>query len=266
MFGSPVKQPDTTLRPWRWVNANRSAAGDVGDDNRIAKGRESSFLSKGVNIELDHIFIMSSVDAPEAARLQRLGLREGSPNTHPGQGTACRRFFFRNAYLELAWVCDPQEAQGEQVRRAGLWDRWINRHEGACPFGIALRPDKSDQAQTPPFDAWEYRPPYLPAPLAIQIAVNTPASEPEFFYLAFRRDRARLGAEPTTHAIPVTDITNVTIGSPVPVASAAARAVGAAGWFSVKSADRYVMSLSFNGAVSGASADLRPELPLVLRW
>jgi hypothetical protein len=219
-----------------------------------------------VNIELDHLFILSSVDAPEAARLQRLGLHEGSPNTHPGQGTASRRFFFRHAYLELLWVCDPQQAQGERVRQARLWDRWVNRHDGACPFGIVLRPGSGDEAQNPPFDTWAYRPPYLPAPLAIQIALNTPLSEPEFFYLGFQRDRARLGEEPTAHAIPATDITNVTIGNPVPVDSSAARALRTAGWFSVTSADQPVMSLSFNGAVSGASADLRPELPLVLYW
>jgi hypothetical protein len=28
---------------------------------------------------------------------------EDSSNTHPGQGTANRQFFFNNAYLELLW-------------------------------------------------------------------------------------------------------------------------------------------------------------------
>jgi hypothetical protein len=44
---------------------------------------------------------MCSKGAPEAEALLRVGLREGAGNTHPGQGTACRRFFFENAYLEL---------------------------------------------------------------------------------------------------------------------------------------------------------------------
>jgi len=43
---------------------------------------------------LDHVFILCSPGAPESGALNRLGLTEGSPNTHPGQGTACRRFFF----------------------------------------------------------------------------------------------------------------------------------------------------------------------------
>jgi hypothetical protein len=50
---------------------------------------------------LDHVFVMCSKGAPEAEALLRVGLREGAGNTHPGQGTACRRFFFENAYLEL---------------------------------------------------------------------------------------------------------------------------------------------------------------------
>jgi len=58
-------------------------------------------------MELDHVFILCDEGAPEAAALLRIGIREGSGNTHPGQGTACRRFFFANAYLELVWVDDP---------------------------------------------------------------------------------------------------------------------------------------------------------------
>jgi len=48
-------------------------------------------------IELDHLFICVSIRAPEADRLAAFGLTEGTPNTHPGQGTACRRFFLGKA-------------------------------------------------------------------------------------------------------------------------------------------------------------------------
>lgn len=61
-------------------------------------------------IQLDHVFICTSLDAPAAEQLAAFGLTEGEPNVHPGQGTACRRFFFRNVYLELLWVHDPDEA------------------------------------------------------------------------------------------------------------------------------------------------------------
>ena len=48
-------------------------------------------------IELDHLFVCTAPGAPEAEELIRFGLREGPPNQHPGQGTACHRFSFANA-------------------------------------------------------------------------------------------------------------------------------------------------------------------------
>ncbi len=53
--------------------------------------------------ELDHLFIMTDINAPVADRLISSGLTEGRSNIHPGQGTANRCFFFHNAMLELLW-------------------------------------------------------------------------------------------------------------------------------------------------------------------
>jgi hypothetical protein len=57
-------------------------------------------------IELDHLFVCTDPGGPEAEKLVQFGLREGPPNQHPGQGTACRRFSFANAMIELFWVND----------------------------------------------------------------------------------------------------------------------------------------------------------------
>ncbi|AFY78420.1 MAG: hypothetical protein IGR93_19055 [Hydrococcus sp. C42_A2020_068] len=59
-----------------------------------------------MTFELDHLFICTAIGAPEADRLLSFGLTEGTPNIHPGQGTANRRFFFHNVMLELLWVLD----------------------------------------------------------------------------------------------------------------------------------------------------------------
>lgn len=149
-------------------------------------------------MELDHIFIMCAVGAPEAAALDRLGLKEGSSNTHPGQGTACRRFFFRNFYIELIWVHNPEEAQSGSVRRTRLWDRWSRRCAGACPFGVLLRAGSGDGRLGAPFPTWKYVPEYLPAGFAIEVAQDTPLTEPELFYLGFQREPARRGRSPLT--------------------------------------------------------------------
>src|SRR5262245_501405 len=108
-------------------------------------------------VELNHLFVWTNSGGPEADRLAAFGLTEGEPNTHPGQGTACRRFFFRNAYLELVWDRDAAEAQAEVVRPTGLWPRWCGRSVTASPFGLCLRPARPG-GEGLPFTAWEYRP------------------------------------------------------------------------------------------------------------
>ena len=208
---------------------------------------------------------MSSVDAPEGARLRELGVPEVSSNTHPGQGTACRRFAFRNAYLELLWVCDAQEAQSETIQRTQLWDRWVNRRGQACPFGIVLRPAGDTDGVPPPFAAWEYQPPYLPAPLAIHVARDVPVHEPAFFYLGFQRSQAQLGPASVAEGVRAT-ITHVTIGTTVPARSMAVQTVQAMEWFGVETSEQHIMRLCLDGGDSGHVTDLQPELPLVLQW
>ena len=220
-----------------------------------------------MSVELDHVFILCAVDAPEADALSRLGLKEGPPNTHPGQGTACRRFLFHNAYLELLWVCDEKEARSAAVQRTRLWERWSQRSRAACPFGIVLRATDNARADEPPFPTWAYRPDYLPAGLAVDVAVDTPLNAPEFFYMGVQRSGNRPPYEPLAHAIAATVITDVRIGTPVQgELSAAARWAEAAGVLSFNAARDYVLALTFDGATTGSTSDLRPDLPLVLHW
>lgn len=218
-----------------------------------------------MGFELDHVFIMVSVGAPEGERLRRAGLAEGPPNQHPGQGTACRRFMLRNAYVELLWVADVDAARSEVVRSTQLWDRWVARRDGSCPFGIVLRPAGSEPAS--PFDSWEYRPPYLPAPLAIHVARDVPLTEPAFFHLGFEAERARLAMSGVDMSLATPSLTRVTIAGPSPATSAAARSVATSGWFvAVGNTAQPVMTLTLDSGRRDRSDDLRPDLPLVLEW
>jgi hypothetical protein len=151
------------------------------------------------------------------------------------------------------------------VRRTRLWDRWSQRHAGACPFGVVLRAGSDAGMRHAPFPAWEYAPGYLPKGLVIEIAIDTPLTEPEFFYLGFQRERARQGQEPVVHAIPTTDLTGATISIPAPgPGSRAARSLEAAGLFPFDTSTEYGLRLAFDRMIGGRAADLRPELPLVL--
>jgi hypothetical protein len=214
--------------------------------------------------------VLCEAGAPEADRLVALGLAEGSPNHHPGQGTACRRFFFANAYLELVFLTDAAEAQAEPARSTRLYERWARRGSGASPFGVVLRPgpDPSEGAAKPPFPSWSYRPKYLPPGFAIEVAAGTPLEEPEVFYIPFaRRPDTALDPEPLTHGIALAEMTAVGIGVPGRGArSAGARAAEASGGVAFAPANEHLMTLTFDAESRGRMADLRPELPLVLRW
>ena len=217
-----------------------------------------------MNAELDHVFICCSVGGPEADALRRAGLREGTPNTHAGQGTACRRFFFSNAYLELVWVADEAEARSPAVARTRLWERWSRRASGACPYALVLRP-AAGTAAAPPFPSWPYRPQYLPEGMAIDVALDTPLEGPEFFYLGFQRGAGRATQQLTQHELPCGVLTSVTVHGPAAGHSPIGAAVEEAGIASFRSADEHLLELRFDEANRGTS-DLRPGLPLVLKW
>ena len=89
-----------------------------------------------------------------------------------GSGTACRRFFFHNAYLELLWVSDEGEARGESVEPLRLWERWRHQRTGFSPFGLALRPHDGHTRRALPFDTWAYRPAFS-RPRQIDVAKNS---------------------------------------------------------------------------------------------
>lgn len=218
--------------------------------------------------ELDHIFILCPTGAEVAAQsLRALGLKEGSPNQHEGQGTACRRFFFENAYVELLWVSDASEAQSEPARRTRLWERWSKAPHAACPFGIVLRAGSTSDTHACPFPSWVYRPHYWPPNLGIDIAHGTPLEEPEFLYLGFQRGRAREGAEPTNHGIPAHKITHAAVALPASHGrSPTAHTLEAMGLLDFVEADQHFVSLTFDSAASGKTADLRPDVPMILKW
>src|SRR5262249_37083369 len=144
-----------------------------------------------MQIELDHLFICTTPGAPEAEKLLQFGLHEGSPNQHPGQGTACRRFSFVNAMIELLWVSDPNEVQNESTKRTLLWERWSSRQGTLSPFGICVRPT-NPQAPRSPFCGWAYPPAYSPDPLCMQIG-EAGIEEPMWIHLSFMRRAQREG-------------------------------------------------------------------------
>lgn len=115
-------------------------------------------------MELDHVFIFTQEPEQVANSLQEFGLGEGTPNIHPGQGTACRRFFFHNAYLELVWVINPEEIKNPAITKMRLWERSLDHSLGYCPFGLCFRNDNQVNNSPRLFfnDGWRYHSAFFP--------------------------------------------------------------------------------------------------------
>lgn len=228
-----------------------------------------------MTIELDHIFIFSEVGAPEADELVAFGLSEGAPNTHPGQGTANRRFFFHNAMLELLWVHDEREVRSPPITPVRLWERWKYHFTGYSPFGICLRSKDTRRALSGrpaalPFATWEWRPPYLPPGTRIDVAAGTAASEPLLFATPYSGRPDALPEErrqPIVHPKGFVEITELCITLPTgePI-SGSVRALRQVGVLSLETGNDHLAEIEFDHACQGKSVDFRPSLPLRFRW
>jgi len=210
-------------------------------------------------LAVDHAFICCSHGAPEARALLELGLVEGSANRHPGQGTANRRFFFSNAYLELLWVSDENEARSPETLGTRLWQRWSQRHEASCPFGILFRSDESPL----PFATWSYRPRYVPAGTSIEFARGVPITEPELAFVAGRG--ATSPKDPIEHRAPIRRISKIDVCLPAtePLSKPAA-VLHERGVVTFKAGAGYALEFGF-ASEQPLRFDLRPVLPLVFR-
>jgi len=216
-----------------------------------------------MGIELDHVFVCTARGAPEAKELSQFGLHEGPPNQHSGQGTACRRFAFKNAMLELLWVTDRDEATSEQTRRTLLWERWIGRSTTTCPFGIFLRPCNAPIEQ-PHFSGWEYRPSYLPTSLSIHVG-EAGLDEPMWVYLGFL-SRTQREQQFVEHRVGIREITGLVLTCPLPPHSRASQIAIDAKTLAVRSGPRPLLEIEFDLGRCQKVKDFRPILPLIFKY
>ena len=219
-------------------------------------------------LELDHAFVGCAPGAPEARALLERGLIEGTGNTHPGQGTANRRFFFDNFMLELLWVADARQVHSATTSPTRLAERCSRTHPATSPFGLVFRRAAEpghELAERRPFTTWTYRPAYLPAGMTIEIALGVPLQEPELIVLPFLPGAAHASREPRSHGVAIGQIEKVSIGTPghIPL-SAAGRAAVRHGLVSYHQSTEPVMVLYCAPPFLGV-LDLRPTLPLVFR-
>ena len=226
-------------------------------------------------MELDHIFIFTQEPEHIASALQQLGLTEGTPNVHPGQGTACRRFFFHNAYLELVWVANENEVKSPGIAKTKLWERSQYQLTKYCPFGLCFRAKENvkDSVFLLFEDGWRYYSPFLPKGQFANIASNYhfPA-EPMLFEMPFfgiaPKDYASEKQQPLSHEKGFKEITKVTLTLPTTTnnLSMAMQKVLHDGMVNVLEGEDYAACLEFDGGKMGETQDFYQLIPLTLRW
>jgi hypothetical protein len=117
-----------------------------------------------------------------------------------------------------------------------------------------------------PFAAWAYRPAYLPDSLCLYIAASTSPQQPLLFYfpLCRRAEQPPPWLEQARrHPLGLRAVTRVLLSGPCP---RAADLPGLPGAIVCQTAENHLMEIGFDGESAGGGADLRPFLPLVLRW
>jgi hypothetical protein len=207
-------------------------------------------------VSIDHVFICTQRGAPAAEILKQAGLNEGAPNRHPGQGTACRRFFFANGMLELLWLEDEAEARSEQTRATRLWER-LSAASPSSPFGVILKPSPGSEPVCP-WPSWTYRPATMP--ITLEIAADTDLEEPMWCFI----QSARVPSPPQ-HPVGFHQITGVTIGVPGVKQGSVTSAMANSGVIAVRTGVEPLLELEFDSGRQGTTLDFRPHLPLVLR-
>jgi len=204
---------------------------------------------------VDHVFVFARRGAPERRRLLEHGLDIGAERRHQCQGTQNVCFGFADCYLELIWVCDDHEARSPQIAPLQLFERNSWRERAASPFGVCVRVEPDEPT---PFASWPFRPDYLPDGMRFDMARNHDAvQEP----LLFALDRA-MPAFPTEHARSGARLRELRITTPL-ARDSLLRDVAVDGLVFVEG-DEHRLELTLDDGRE--RLDLRPELPLVLRW
>ncbi|MCT4663152.1 MAG: VOC family protein [Tissierellales bacterium] len=220
-------------------------------------------------MQLDHVFIATKRGAKKVDELLNFGLSEGTGNVHPGQGTANRRIFFKNAMLEFIWIENEDEVKSDLTSPTKLYQRCKRANDSVSPFGICLRPDDEEEKYAK-FKTWSYHPIYLPEFLEIEMSSDTPLEEPMWFYLGFGRRPDQLSEEKReemNHKIGFEEITGVRLTLVTDEEwSDAAKMIESDAKIVLERGINPLMVLEFDNKKQGKSKDFRPEIPLIIEW
>jgi hypothetical protein len=237
--------------------------------NAIAADPEAtpSITSAAPKLEFDHVWIVVSRDAPERSALEKAGLKISPDlNRHDGQGTASVTADFQNFYVELMWP-DPtvSVAPGAERGVEKFKNRMNWRTSGWCPIGIGLH--RLGSSAPLPFPTWTIAPDWMPKGTAIEIlTARDDAKSPSFFIeppeLAAKNNRMAAHHPIGVQRVTAIQLVRSTGYQPV----AAFTYLESAGIFQSIEGKEWAVEITFDGERKGQQKDLRPELPLMIRY
>jgi hypothetical protein len=258
----------------RWPRGSRGAAVALAAGLALTMPDARPLGASSASLEIDHVFIVAASDAAaERALLSSGGFTVGGSVTkHTGAGTASVGVLFANAYLELVWV-DPsvgvaaaQAANFARTRQRSAW-----RTSGASPFGIGLRRTPS-APDTLSVEATSYTAPWMRPGTAILTVSEIPTAPALFIvprYMGLDAWAAELRAkEPDAfrHATGVERLTKVVLAGPGRPAPPVAAAVADVPGVTLLDSPEHGLELTFDEGKQRKEINLRPGLPVVLRY
>jgi hypothetical protein len=218
-------------------------------------------------MELDHITVFVTTDAPELAALESLGLQPlGEKTEHTGMGTASTAIFFDNAYLELIWIADPTLTERKWLGEAGSDLRKRVPGGSALPFGVVLRLPQGT-GSSPPFPTKSVTADWMKPPLSILVAGEDSEPfcliiPPELYHTSFKGN-----LPPTKHPLGVRAITGVRIVAPdLGKRSPVTEVLQEAGLVAFEAGARPMLELTFDGGELRQTVSAMPTLPVTLRY
>lgn len=217
------------------------------------------------DMELDHIFIFTPKPGNEADCLVESGLVEGPGNKHPGQGTANRRFFFKNCYLEILWVENEEELMSEQVAPSMLWQRSGTNIKKASPFGLCL----SNTIDTNPVfkNAIKYNPPYFSGDMTIDVIANINA--PGYPWVFRLPPEIYSNTKPKKPKYPINDlfVSRVIFAFPAKnKPDPGMEFLGKERWIAFEQGPDFHLTMEFDNGKQGEKVNLMGTLPLSLHF
>lgn len=229
--------------------------------------------ASGPGIAPDHLWIMVSPDAPERAALERTGFQISKDvNHHAGTGTSSITVEFENTYLELMWP-DPKVPVAPGLERASekYHQRQLWRTSGWCPIGVGFR--RTTPSKEPlPLPTWTWTADWMPKGSVMEMLTprddtRSPALFIEPLLLSDPMGQAARAAI-YHHPIGVRRITAIRLVSPKTYEPIAALTYleQQQHLLRVGKGDEWVVELTFDDGKQEKSKDLRPDLPLVIRY